>query len=329
MSVAFSIYKNTSAMATYPNSRRRTNSRKKSPKISLKHIVVFILLCLLVILIYNWYVGRKNSQTSQVATIEETTTNSATSVDAPTEKTAPEPTGKKYKETSHKNVSKTINMPSVVGDNQIVRHKYFTLSYNDVHEQADWVFYLLTRAMTQNQSSRTNDFRADPDVKLISAYTEDYTGTGYDRGHLCPSADVRIDKVGQSETFYMSNMSPQTKEFNRGIWKKLEEQVRKWVGKHDSIYIATGPVLEKGLKKIGRRTKVSVPNKYYKILYTPADGGHIIGFLLPNDACKGHTFKDYQVTIDEIEQVTGIDFFPKIDNEELLESEKASLKWWN
>ena len=317
--------------STSSTTKRRTSSRKQSPKMSFKQLVIFLIVFLIVAFVYNWYMERQGNATTEPINTEETTatTTEPTTSDDTAKKTTKKSTTKKNTKTTKSSGSIVVNMPSEVGDNQIVKHKYFTLSYNNTHEQADWVFYLLTKAMMEDKSGRTNDFRADPDVKLVSAYSEDYTGTGYDRGHLCPSADVRLDEEGQSETFYMSNMSPQAQAFNRGIWKKLEEQVRKWASNHDSIYIATGPVLRKGLKKIGKTTKISVPDKYYKILYTPNDGGHMIGFMLPNNACSGHTFKDYQVSIDEIEEATGIDFFPKVSNEELLESEKGSLKWWN
>lgn len=223
----------------------------------------------------------------------------------------------------------TVNAPSNVGKNQIVEHQSYKLSYNEEHEQADWVFYLLTQAMVNGDEGRSDDFREDPQVTLKSATPQDYTNSGYDRGHLCPSADMKMDNTAQSETFYMSNMSPQAPAFNRGIWKKLEEQTRRWVGVHDSIYIATGPVLKKGLKTIGHANKVSVPEHYYKILYTPSDGGHIIAFMLPNNGCQGKKYTDFIVSVDEVEKATGIDFFPLIPNEEVLESMKTSTTWWN
>lgn len=222
-----------------------------------------------------------------------------------------------------------VNRPSKVGKNQIVKHKAFELSYNETHEQADWVFYLLTREFVNGTTGRTNDFRPDPDVTLCSAAMEDYTGSGYDRGHLCPAADMRINEEIQSETFFMSNVSPQVPAFDQGIWRKLEEQARAWVRKHDSIWVATGPVLKNGLKKIGRRTKISVPDSYYKILFSPQDGGHMIGFLLPNDECIGNTYDDFIVSVDDIESATGINFFPNIKNEDLLESKIGTMTWWN
>lgn len=220
--------------------------------------------------------------------------------------------------------------PSFVGDNQYVIHKLFSLSYNNTHEQADWVFYLITREMTHGTATRANDrFKSDPYVREYTAEPWDYSQSGYDRGHLCPSGDMSIDDFAQAETFYMSNISPQNRAFNRGIWKSLEDKVRKWANIHDSIYVVTGPVLKTGLPQIGNQTMISIPEQYYKIVYSNRKGGQMIAFLIPNDACKGHRFTDYIVTVDEIETITGIDFFPGLNKEAELESKIGNLNWWH
>ncbi len=221
-----------------------------------------------------------------------------------------------------------ISQPIGNSENQIVKHSSYTLAYAEEFEQAEWVYYLLTRKMTRGNAKRTNKFVADPYVTTGSAVTADYSGSGYDRGHLCPSADVRHDAAAQQETFYMSNMSPQAPQFNRGIWKKLEEQVRQWVEAHDSIYVATGPVLKKNLKQIGKKNKVAVPEHYYKILYSPNDGGHMLAFLLANTG-SSHEVEAFIVPTDSVEKLTGIDFFPQILNEEKLESRCGTTAWWN
>lgn len=220
-----------------------------------------------------------------------------------------------------------ITQPLAVEDNQIVSHKAYTLSYNNKYEQADWVYYLLTRDMINGEVERTDDFREDETIELGSAVKADYTRSGYDRGHLCPSADVRHDLEAQSETFYMSNMSPQAPGFNRGVWKELEEQTREYTLTHDSVYIVTGPVLMEGLKTIGRVNNVAVPEYYYKILYSPKDGGKMLGYLMKNDKLLGEP-NDYIVPVDEIEKMSGLDFFPEIKAEESLEGKKGDLSWW-
>ncbi len=232
-------------------------------------------------------------------------------------------------------------LPSSVGNNQIVWHKAFVLSYNDRHEQADWVFYRLTRDMVSGSTERNVDFVEDPDVSNGTATTHDYSRSGYDRGHLCASADIRNDDVAHDETYYMSNMSPQVHEFNAGIWNDLEMQTRAWARKKGTIYVATGPILSDNLEKIekyktGRKEAarshyngVSVPNEYYKILYCPDDGGHMIAYRLRNEAYDENDYPNkHCVSVDNIEEATGINFFAGVPNEDRLEKQVGGVAWW-
>ena len=231
--------------------------------------------------------------------------------------------------------------PSSVRGSQIVRHKAYMLSYNEEHEVADWVYYSLTGAMVSGAAGRNSDFYEDPDVSTGTATTYDYSRTGFDRGHLCPSGDIRNDEQAQAETYYMSNITPQTHEFNAGIWNDLEKQTRGWARSIGTIYVVTGPVLTSGMDKIenhktGRKGKkrddyngVSVPEKFYKIIYSPMDGGHIVGYLMENKAYPEDEHPNaHIVAVDEIESLTGIDFFPGIEGEETLESKPQSVRWW-
>ena len=140
---------------------------------------------------------------------------------------------------------------------KIVRHTYYTLSFNSRHKQANWVYYILGSEGKERVAERTDRFREDKKVPSGSAKPSDYTKSGYDRGHLCPAADMTHSAEAMEETFLMSNISPQLPVFNRGIWKSLEKQVRDW-GEKERIYIVTGPVFKDNKGKIGR-TGVTVP----------------------------------------------------------------------
>ncbi len=208
-----------------------------------------------------------------------------------------------------------LEIPAHSSKEQIITHTGFTLSYNETHEQANWVAYQLTKEETDKIYKRTNKFLRDPKVRTSSAADEDYKKSGYDRGHLAPAADMGWSAETMAESFYYSNMSPQVPAFNRGIWKKLEELVREWAIENESIYIVTGPVLKKGLPAIGSN-QVSVPEFYYKVIldYTePEIKG--IGFIMPNAASK-EALSTFAVSIDSVESITGIDFFPRLENEE-------------
>lgn len=211
--------------------------------------------------------------------------------------------------------------------NQVIHHTYYSLSYCESHEQAEWVAYKLISDFFTGVS-RTDDYREDPKVRTGSATLEDYRNSGYDRGHLLPAGSMKQNYNAMSETFYLSNISPQLQEFNGGIWLKLEEKVRDWTYQSDSLYVVTGGVLHPGLKKINK-SNVSIPQYYYKAIVR-FKSGRIdgIGFILENKKLNGNVI-NYAVSIDEIEELTGIDFFtyfpPEI--EERIESELNKSQW--
>jgi endonuclease G, mitochondrial len=196
---------------------------------------------------------------------------------------------------------------------EIVRHRWFVLSYSEPHEQAEWVAYEIRRdRLNENWAERSNNFRPDFDVSTESATPRDYSGSGYDKGHLCAAADMAFNESAIDETFLMSNMSPQVRGFNGGIWRELEELSRDWARKFKKIYMVTGPVLtQKKLGEIGY-TRVSVPAAYYKVLYAP-DQHRAIAFMMPN-AVSARPVMEYACNIDQVEAATGINFFPKLLN---------------
>ncbi len=192
---------------------------------------------------------------------------------------------------------------------EIVRHKYFTLSYQEDHEQAEWVLYRITRERLNNaRIARYNQFHPDPMVRTESATPRDYNSSGYDRGHLCPAADMAFDSVAMFESFYMSNVSPQVQEFNSGIWRELEELTRDWARRYEKVIVVTGPVLRDGAVKSIGFSKVSVPRRFYRVILTKDNA---IGFLIPN-ALSDRPVMEYACTIDDVEKATGFDFFPKV-----------------
>ena len=219
---------------------------------------------------------------------------------------------------------------AVMGD--IVQHQYYTLSYVEKYEQPEWVAYELMKERLYTKSvGRSNDFRPDGLVKTGSATPEDYRGSGYDRGHLVPAGDMGFDYDAMSETFFMSNMSPQLRNFNGGIWRELEELTRDWAKKFRHLYVVTGPVLtEKMMEYIGDN-RVGVPSYYYKVvldLSEPEFKG--IGYILPNEVSY-KPIHEYATSIDRVEEITGINFFPNLMEarlEEAIEKEFDTSLWF-
>ncbi len=219
-------------------------------------------------------------------------------------------------------------LPKAQKDETIIHHLGYSLSYNETHEQANWVAYKLTGAEVKGQIKRDDDFRPDPDIAGGSAELEDYKHSGYDRGHLAPAADMKWSRQAMSESFLMSNMSPQLHGFNDGAWGELEEFARQMAMANEEIYITAGPIFKDISKTIGPN-KVSVPGQFYKVIVdykTPDVKG--IGFIMPHKEFPG-PLDAYAVSIDEVEAATGLDFFADLPDaeENILEAQKDFTSW--
>lgn len=194
---------------------------------------------------------------------------------------------------------------------QIVKHKYYTLSYNEKYEQAEWVAYELKKEYLKNGNYKRPYFIEDPSVTTGSADWRNYKKSGYDKGHLCPAGDMEFDQSAYNDTFYTSNISPQKHDFNSGIWNRLEQKTRYWASKYNDVYVVTGGILKDSDKTIGTE-KVSVPKYFYKIILAKSGNEHkAIAFLVPNEDSDKSLY-DFVVPIETLEKMTGIDFFPNL-----------------
>ncbi len=225
---------------------------------------------------------------------------------------------------------KSIGLPALLPGDTVIEHSAMSLCYSEKHEQAKWVSHIIIPDIKGGGFSRTNDFREDSLVNTGTAVKADYWYSGYDRGHLAPSADFRWSLEALSESYLYSNMSPQLPELNREIWADLENAIREYViNKNEQVYVVTGGVLKDGLPTIGKENKISIPEMYYKVvLDLEGDTLSAIGFLIPNDECDGTVFS-YAVSIDSVEAVTGIDFFASLPDslENVLEAQINYKQW--
>ncbi|WP_139959499.1 DNA/RNA non-specific endonuclease [Flavicella sediminum] len=236
------------------------------------------------------------------------------------------------KQESNRSTNSTINKiiftPPFIKKGEHIQHSYYALQYSETHEQAYWVSYKLTPNFINGTTKRTNKFKPDPLISSQSAQLKDYAHSGYDRGHLAPAGSMNKNTTAMNESFYMSNMSPQHPSFNRGIWKKLETQIRYWTYDSDSLFVVTGPILKNIEKTIGIN-KVAVPKYYYKVLLQfKHNQVNSLGFLLENKPSKAH-LSTKAVSIDSIEKVSGIDFNYALNDsiEQLLESTVDLQNW--
>ncbi len=213
-----------------------------------------------------------------------------------------------------------------ISKGELVKHSHYTLSYIENYEQAEWVCYRLSLDMINGTETRANNFRSDSKVSTGSAEISDYYKSGYDRGHLVPAYDMRMSKKAMSETFLLSNVSPQTPSFNRDCWFQLEKLVRKWCIEERELIVVVGGVF-KDLKGTIGVNKVTIPGYYYKIIYAPLSK-KMIGFVLPNKKTNDK-LSSFVVKVNLIEALTDIDFFPELEDslEEHLESSLLLDGW--
>ncbi len=230
-------------------------------------------------------------------------------------------------------VDNLLGLPARVQGEQVVKHLGYTLSYNEATEQPSWTAHVLTAANFAGKFSRDEadaEFLPDPDVKTGSAELQDYRGSGYDRGHLVPAGDMKLSLAAYAESFYLSNMSPQVRACNTGVWRRVEEKVRRWQKRDKVLYVVTGPVIKPGHKTIGPN-RVAVPAEYYKVvLDMQPPEVKMIGFLVPNKDSK-LSIEKFCVSVDKIEAETGLDFFPRLDDkvERRLEAGNDIQSWFN
>jgi endonuclease G, mitochondrial len=211
--------------------------------------------------------------------------------------------------------------------NAIYHRSAYVFSYSEAHEQSEWVAYYLDVDDINSIHFDRPFFTQDPLVKSASADWRNYKKSGYDKGHLCPAGDRKESYKSFQETFFTSNISPQEHEFNSGVWNRLEDKIRYWSTAKEGLYVVTGGVLTDDLKTIGKE-KVSVPNYFYKVLLSK-NGTQMIGFLVPHENSNQPLY-EFVVSVDEIEKMTGIDFYPNLSDEieNQLES-KSDYKEWS
>ncbi|WP_178371454.1 DNA/RNA non-specific endonuclease [Cyclobacterium lianum] len=193
---------------------------------------------------------------------------------------------------------------------QVIHHEFFSLAYDESTEQAAWVSYRLNAQLLSVKYERTDNFKDDPRIESGSAQPDDYRHSGYDRGHLAPAADFSHSLEAMRSSFLMSNISPQRPGFNRGIWKKLEEQVRSWTREYGYLLVITGPLFEEEAARVFiGKNEVRVPDYFFKVIFDIQGPPYkMLAFLLKNEK-SGRPLLDHVVSVDSLEQFSGIDFF--------------------
>lgn len=268
--------------------------------------------------LYNMHVDRSRSEATDVATQEQT----SVSTDAEAKSQGEDVSGRKS--TSSKRQSRDaqprvsgIEIPAYLTDRpeEIIQHVGHTISYNSKWGVPNWVAWELTPERTNGGERRADNFQPDERIRkdpVVTTY--DYRGSGYDRGHMCPAADNKHNRRAMNECFLMTNICPQVHALNAGDWEELENKCRTWARKYGAIYIVAGPVIRKGetYERIGENG-VMVPKQFFKVVMrlNADETADAIGFVYNNND-EQHPMAYYARSVDEVEALTGINFFSKL-----------------
>ena len=225
------------------------------------------------------------------------------------------------KSPTERSVNLQLGIPAE--SDQIIDRSGFALGYGKDQRQALWVSYVLTAEhLNAPQVRRSNKFQPDPLLKFDRVRPQQYNRTGYDRGHLAPASDMTYSRETMQQSFFMTNISPQLPACNRGVWKRIETQIRDWARQESQLYVITGPIFT-GETRFMKNTDIRIPDAFYKVALDMTPPMKMIAFLVPNRASK-KPVRSFVVTVDEVEAITGMNFFSNLDDRLDNELEKRS-----
>lgn len=212
---------------------------------------------------------------------------------------------------------------------KIIRKTAFIVSYNEDTKIPNWVAWHLTSEHTDGPYKRMNNFYEEENVVSPRATNEDYRGSGWSRGHMCPAGDNKWNEMAMFDSFSLVNVCPQNANLNSGLWNSIEIDCRTWARQYGDIYIVCGPVFMNREHETIGANNVFVPEAFFKVVLCLNGTPKALGVICRN-ADGGRKRDLYYNSIDQVERITGIDFFPAIpdDLEESVES-VVDIKLWN
>lgn len=205
----------------------------------------------------------------------------------------------------------------------------FTVSFNKDNHTPNYVAWELLGSEVSSETQRSNNFWQDTEILGCPAH-HDYSYSGYDRGHMCPAADQKWSVEAMNDCFVMANMCPQDHNLNAGAWQTLENKERQWAQRDSAIVIVAGPIYDENDNKRIGDMGVRVPGAFFKVILAPyINKPRAIAFVYPNMAAPGN-MKDYAMSVDDLEEITGFDFFPNLpDSIENKVEARFSFTDWN
>lgn len=222
-----------------------------------------------------------------------------------------------------------LELPAYTSSELVIRHFAYTVSYNQQTLTPNWVAYELTSAEVAGTLKRSNDFQEDPSVRGRQATLDDYRGSGWDRGHMAPAADMKWSAKAMTECFYLTNMCPQNRDFNAGSWETTEKMARRIANTYGNVYVVCGPIYTKNQFGAIGRNKVKIPDAFFKAFLIEVNGSYAaIAFVMRNIP-EHQDLKASSMTVNDLEKLIGRNLFPKLPDsvEDDVES-KIVRKYW-
>ena len=223
-----------------------------------------------------------------------------------------------------------ICIPAPISDRpeQIIRRKAYILSYNKDTKLPNWVAWHLTAEHTEGVYKRLHTYFEDIEVPEPRATDTDYRGTGWTHGHMCPAGDNKWDSGAMRESNILTNICPQTMKLNTGLWNSIEQDCRAWARKYGDVFIVCGPVLLKKQHETIGKNRVVVPEAFFKVILCLQGKPKAVSHVVRNDNEKKKR-DQFINTVDDVERITGIDFFPALpdDIENAVEA-KVDINEW-
>lgn len=223
-----------------------------------------------------------------------------------------------------------LEIPATTPDEDIYQYSGFTSSYNHSTLVPNWVAYELTAEELQGgYETKSSSFSRDPNVKGRQASREDYSRSGWDKGHMAPKADLRWSEKAYWESHYFTNVCPQNHEMNAGDWNSLEKSVRRWARQYGRIWVVCGPIFDQQEFGTIGDARVQVPDAFFKaLLIHVGEDWSSIAFVMPNKG-RHHPQLSYSCTVDDLEEIIQRDLFPSLpDDVEAQVESVINLSYW-
>ena len=211
---------------------------------------------------------------------------------------------------------------------QIIRKTSYIVSYNKDTKTPNWVAWHLTAEHTDGPFKRLGNFHEEMDVPAPRVTAGDYRSSGWSRGHMCPAGDNKWSETAMYDSFNLVNVCPQYAKLNSGLWNSIEMDCRKWARKFGDVYIVCGPIFMNGEHETIGENDIFVPEAFFKVVLCLNGTPKALGVVVRNDDVDRKNERYYN-SVDQVEHITGIDFFPALPDEleNSVESEVDMNLW--